>query len=385
MSNLAIQVVKDGNVKTVELESLAYPNDPFTIILPGQYRITNKTSNYIDALLGNNLDFKDLFSNTENNQDNSFGFDIDSLPECVTTYDAIRKFLKVLVSMDYVKIIGESWFNNLINKYNPVFIKPDNSVDESVITTNQENFKSISCELDKTLTYILKKYTVLVNGNEEIKNVLCKHITTEIEDKLLSSVDGKAYIEYDDFPSILELLRQYNFSSLVDIEINTLLQYLAILSQISAYIDKNENQYRSFITSMIVNMHGNYDIKNYTRSIINHSIFKWIIPEYPSKDGFSICVSDIRTKIKTEHLIGSILNIESFVRCMDKMLINQTCSNIEQTLKHTLATICCLIGIKAELISYEKVSSGKFSDEVVRRDPLRTTRSLDEWKKQMKN
>ena len=385
MSNLAIQVVKDGNVKTVELESLAYPNDPFTIILPGQYRITNKTSNYIDALLGNNLDFKDLFSNTENNQDNSFGFDIDSLPECVTTYDAIRKFLKVLVSMDYVKIIGESWFNNLINKYNPVFVKPDNSVDESVITTNQENFKSISCELDKTLTYILKKYTVLVNGNEEIKNVLCKHITTEIEDKLLSSVDGKAYIEYDDFPSILELLRQYNFSSLVDIEINTLLQYLAILSQISAYIDKNENQYRSFITSMIVNMHGNYDIKNYTRSIINHSIFKWIIPEYPSKDGFSICVSDIRTKIKTEHLIGSILNIESFVRCMDKMLINQTCSNIEQTLKHTLATICCLIGIKAELISYEKVSSGKFSDEVVRRDPLRTTRSLDEWKKQMKN
>ena len=385
MSNLSIQVVKDGNVKTVELESLAHPNDPFTIILPGQYRITNKTSNYIDELLGNNLNFKDLFSNTENNQDNSFGFDIDSLPECVTTYDAIRKFLKVLVSMDYVKIIGEDWFNNLINKYNPVFIKPDNSVDESIITTNQENFKSVACELDKTLTYILKKYTVLVNGNEEIKNVLCKHITVEIEDKLLSSVDGKAYIEYDDFPSILELLRQYNFNSLVDIEINTLLQYLAILSQISAYIDKNENQYRSFISSMIVNMHGNYDITNYTRSIINHSIFKWVIPEYPSKDNFSICISDIRTKIKTEHLIGSILNIESFVRCMDKMLTNQTCSNIEQTLKHTLATICCLIGIKAELISYEKVSSGKFSDEVVRRDPLRTTRSLDEWKKQMKN
>lgn len=385
MSNLAIQIVKGGNIKTVELESLAHPNDPFTIILPGQYRITNKTSNYIDVLLGNNLDFKDLFSNTENNQDNSFGFDIDSLPECVTTYDAIRKFLKVLVSMDYVKIIGEDWFNNLINKYNPVFIKPDDSVNESIITTNQENFKSIACELDKTLTYILKKYTVLVNGNEEIKNVLCKHITTEIEDKLLSSVDGKAYIEYDDFPSILELLRQYNFNSLVDIEINTLLQYLAILSQISAYIDKNENQYRSFISSMIVNMHGNYDITNYTRSIINHSIFKWVIPEYPSKDSFSICISDIRTKIKTEHLIGSILNIESFVRCMDKMLTNQTCSNIEQTLKHTLATICCLIGIKAELISYEKVSSGKFSDEVVRRDPLRTTRSLDEWKKQMKN
>ena len=385
MSNLAIQVVKDGNVKTVELESLAHPNDPFTIILPGQYRITNKTSNYIDELLGNNLNFKDLFSNTENNQDNSFGFDIDSLPECVTTYDAIRKFLKVLVSMDYVKIIGEDWFNNLINKYNPVFIKPDNSVDENVITTNQENFKSIAYELDKTLTYILKKYTVLVNGNEEIKNVLCKHITVEIEDKLLSSVDGKAYIEYDDFPSILELLRQYNFNSLVDIEINTLLQYLAILSQISAYIDKNENQYRSFISSMIVNMHGNYDITNYTRSIINHSIFKWVIPEYPSKDNFSTCISDIRTKIKTEHLIGSILNIESFVRCMDKMLTNQTCSNIEQTLKHTLATICCLIGIKAELISYEKISSGKFSDEVVRRDPLRTTRSLDEWKKQMKN
>ena len=385
MSNLAIQVVKDGNVKTVELESLAHPNDPFTIILPGQYRITNKTSNYIDELLGNNLNFKDLFSNTENNQDNSFGFDIDSLPECVTTYDAIRKFLKVLVSMDYVKIIGENWFNNLINKYNPVFIKPDNSVDENVITTNQENFKSIAYELDKTLTYILKKYTVLVNGNEEIKNVLCKHITVEIEDKLLSSVDGKAYIEYDDFPSILELLRQYNFNSLVDIEINTLLQYLAILSQISAYIDKNENQYRSFISSMIVNMHGNYDITNYTRSIINHSIFKWVIPEYPSKDNFSTCISDIRTKIKTEHLIGSILNIESFVRCMDKMLTNQTCSNIEQTLKHTLATICCLIGIKAELISYEKISSGKFSDEVVRRDPLRTTRSLDEWKKQMKN
>ena len=385
MSNLSIQVVKDGNVKTVELESLAHPNDPFTIILPGQYRITNKTSNYIDEFLGNNLNFKDLFSNTENNQDNSFGFDIDSLPECVTTYDAIRKFLKVLVSMDYVKIIGEDWFNNLINKYNPVFIKPDNSVDESIITTNQENFKSITCELDKTLTYILKKYTILVNGNEEIKNVLCKHITVEIEDKLLSSVDGKAYIEYDDFPSILELLRQYNFNSLVDIEINTLLQYLAILSQISAYIDKNENQYRSFISSMIVNMHGNYDITNYTRSIINHSIFKWVIPEYPSKDSFSTCISDIRTKIKTEHLIGSILNIESFVRCMDKMLTNQTCSNIEQTLKHTLATICCLIGIKAELISYERISSGKFRDEVVRRDPLRTTRSLDEWKKQMKN
>ena len=183
----------------------------------------------------------------------------------------------------------------------------------------------------------------------------------------------------------MELLRQYNFNSLVDIEINTLLQYLAILSQISAYIDKNENQYRSFISSMIVNMHGNCDITNYTRSIINHSIFKWVIPEYPSKDSFSICISDIRTKIKTEHLIGSILNIESFVRCMDKMLTNQTCSNIEQTLKHTLATICCLIGIKAELISYEKVSSGKFRDEVVRRDPLRTTRSLDEWKKQMKN
>ena len=33
MSNLSIQVVKDGNVKTVELESLAHPNDPFTIIL----------------------------------------------------------------------------------------------------------------------------------------------------------------------------------------------------------------------------------------------------------------------------------------------------------------------------------------------------------------
>ena len=199
-----------------------------------------------------------------------------------------------------------------------------------------------------------------------------------------SHVDGKAYIEYDDFPSILELLRQYDFS-IIDIEINILLQYLAILSQVSAYIDKNENQYRSFITSMIVNMHGNYDIVNYTRSIINHSIFKWVIPEYPSKDNFSICISDIRSKIKTEHLVGSMLNIESFVRCMDKMLTNQNCSNIEQTLKHTLATICCLIGIKAELISYERISSGKFSDEVVRRDPLRTTRSLDEWKRQMKN
>ena len=376
MSNLAIHVVKDGNIKTVELESLARPNDPFTIILPGQYRITNKTSNYIDTLLGNDLDFKDLFSNTENNQDNSFGFDTNSLPECVTTYDAIRKFIKVLVGMDYVKIIGEDWFKNLINKYNPEFTKPDDSVDETIITDNQENFKSIACELDRTLTYILKKYTVLVNGNEEIKNVLCKHITTEIEDKLSSNVDGKAYIEYDDFPSILELLSQYDFS-LIDIEINTLLEYLAILSQVSAYIDKNENQYRSFITSMIVNMHGNYDIVNYTRSIINHSIFKWVIPGYPSKDNFSICISDIRSKIKTEHLVGSMLNIESFVRCMDKMLTNQNCSNIEQTLKHTLATICCLIGIKAELISYERISSGKFSDEVVRRDPLRTTRSLD--------
>lgn len=384
MSNLAIHVVKDGNIKTVELESLARPNDPFTIILPGQYRITNKISNYIDTLLGNSLDFKDLFSNTENNQYNSFGFDVDSLPECVTTYDAIRKFIKVLVGMDYVKIIGEDWFKNLINKYNPEFTKPDDSVDETIITDNQENFKSIACELDRTLTYILKKYTVLVNGNEEIKNVLCKHITTEIEDKLLSHVDGKAYIEYDDFPSILELLRQYDFS-IIDIEINTLLQYLAILSQVSAYIDKNENQYRSFITSMIVNMHGNYDIVNYTRSIINHSIFKWVIPGYPSKDNFSICISDIRSKIKTEHLVGSMLNIESFVRCMDKMLTNQNCSNIEQTLKHTLATICCLIGIKAELIFYERISSGKFSDEVVRRDPLRTTRSLDEWKRQMKS
>lgn len=384
MSNLAIHVVKDGNIKTVELESLARPNDPFTIILPGQYRITNKISNYIDTLLGNDLDFKDLFSNTEDNQDNSFGFDVDSLPECVTTYDAIRKFLKVLIGMDYVKILGEDWFSNLINKYNPEFTKPDDSVDESVITNNQENFKSITFELDRTLTYILKKYTVLVNGNEEIKNVLCKHITTEIEDKLSSNVDGKAYIEYDDFPSILELLRQYDFS-LIDIEINTLLQYLAILSQMSAYIDKNENPYRSFITSMIVNMHGNYDIVNYTRSIINHSIFKWIIPEYPSKDNFSICISDIKSKIKTDHLIGSILNIESFVRCMDKMLTNQTCSNIEQTLKHTLATVCCLMSIKAELISYERISSGKFSDEVVRRDPLITTRSLDEWKRQMKN
>ena len=239
MSNLAIHVVKDGNIKTVELESLARPNDPFTIILPGQYRITNKTSNYIDTLLGNDLDFKDLFSNTENNQDNSFGFDTNSLPECVTTYDAIRKFIKVLVGMDYVKIIGEDWFKNLINKYNPEFTKPDDSVDETIITDNQENFKSIACELDRTLTYILKKYTVLVNGNEEIKNVLCKHITTEIEDKLSSNVDGKAYIEYDDFPSILELLSQYDFS-LIDIEINTLLEYLAILSQVSAYIDKNE-------------------------------------------------------------------------------------------------------------------------------------------------
>lgn len=384
MSNLAIHVVKDGNIKTVELESLAHPNDPFTIILPGQYRITNKTSNYIDTLLGNNLDFKDLFSNTENNQDNSFGFDVDSLPECVTTYDAIRKFLKVLVGMDYVKIIGEDWFKNLINKYNPEFIKPDDSVDEGIIETNQGNFNSIAIELNGTLTYILKKYTVLVNGNEEIKNVLCKHITTEIEDKLSSNVDGKAYIEYDDFPSTLELLRQYDFS-FIDIEINTLLQYLAILSQVSAYIDKNENLYRSFITSMIVNMHGNYDIVNYTRSIINHSIFKWVIPEYPSKDNFSICISDIKSKIKTEHLMGSMLNIESFVRCMDKILTNQTCSNIEQTLKHTLATICCLIGIKAELISYERISSGKFSDEIVKRDPLRTTRSLDEWKRQMKN
>ena len=293
-----------------------------------------------------------------------------------------------MVGIDYVKIIGEDWFKNLINRYNPEFIKPDDSVDENIIEINQGNFNTIACELDRTLIYILKKYTVLVNGNEGIKNVLCKHITTEIEDKLSSNIDGKAYIEYDDFPSILELLRQYDFS-LIDIEINTLLEYLAILSQVSAYIDKNENQYRSFITSMIVNMHGNYDIVNYTRSIINHSIFKWVIPGYPSKDNFSICISDIKSKIKTEHLIGSMLNIESFVRCMDKMLTNQTSlidePTIEQTLKHALATVCCLIGIRAELISYERISSGKFSDEVVRRDPLRTTRSLDEWKRQMKN
>lgn len=395
MSNLAqIQVKKDDKTYTVDIEKVYDDGGRFTIILPGNYRIVNKNGNYLDDIERDSPGKLDELFETMCDVDGStyFGFNIKDLPDTITTFDAIKKFMPTLIGMDYVKILGRD-LDVLFHYYNPIFSTDLNNCPTQRIDLCRNEYNEIIENLPRLLNIVVNKYTVLekAKDNPELKKLMKTHTELTIDDKLKLDPSGKMKIGIDEFGNLLDAFDQFNIRERIDSDIDLLFTILAKLSQLSAYFAPEDRSYRYFIGDMIHRMGGNSEIVNYNRNIMNYSILTWSIEGYPFnlKSDRLYSINNCSNANKILGVLGSLGNLQAFTAALADMDIKDfgergideaaDFENEIKALKQTLSVACILLGIKSELISIDKLNAGVFTDRIVQRSDLRTSRRTNKW------
>ena len=161
--------------------------------------------------------------------------------------------------------------------------------------------------------------------------------------------------------------------------------------QLSAYFAPEDRSYRYFIGDMIHRMGGNSEIVNYNRNIMNYSILQWSIEGYPFnlKSNRLYSINNCSNANKILGVLGSLGNLQAFTAALADMDIKDfgergideaaDFENEIKVLKQTLSVACILLGIKSELISIDKLNAGVFTDRIVQRSDLRTSRRTNKW------
>ena len=379
MSNLAMQVKTNDKIYTVEFESVAYPYKDFTVFIPGKYKIVEKENciNSFDTEAFSNF-YDEVFKISKHGS-LDFGFDLNGIPLELTTYDAITKFINVLIGSQYCAILGKDYIDNIKSLYNPVFkdlrLIDVNSTD---VENNREKFNDVIEKLNSFTVDLINKCTSIINckSNDNFRDLKVKQNEVSIKDINNLSTSDDLIIRYDETPTIYESLLQIGFLKNSDDIIVSLLNQLAKASELSMWLD--ENSYRRFIGSMMEHMYCNPNIVNYNSTIMNYSIFKWSIPGYPyctnSNSVYSIRESKSNNKIVS--IMNRINNIDSFIKAMldIKNKRKEDTYAAEDVLKDALSVLCICLGLKAEMIAIEKLESGQFVDRIIERNPLRTSK-----------
>lgn len=385
LCEIGIQSSKEriSSTYTMPLKLAPGPNGITNIVIPVRLVPTRKAPSTPNAL----DDFEKIIADTNNTSyTRSFGIDKSLFPEEITTFDAIEKYLPVCIGDDYVKIITPDYLRILFNKYDPIFKKPTDTTLESDITSAQALYNQIVSELKTVIKESIKKYTIKTNysGDSELLDII--GITeTNIAVKNELANNTTATISIDSIPSVDEYYETLQMDDRINSDIELLIVYLAKLSELSAYFSKNENSYRSFIGDMIVRMHGNWKIVNYPRSIINYSAFGFCINGYPystkSKEIYSI-----NNILHYHNKLDYYMVYENNVSAVLKFLADIDFSEDENTtafnkqieiLKNAFGMLLGLLCLKGERKGFKSLKDGTFESDVVKRDPLRTSRRED--------
>lgn len=387
MSDLAISLTTPTKIYTVNLESVTYPYGDFTILIPGQYTLV-EDRNPNDKNVFENPDvsklFEDFFSVTDEGK-LDFGFDINGVPLECTTYDAISKYINVLIGSEYCAILGREYMFKLKNLFKPAF-KDLRLVDieDEILEQKTLDYYSIIHDMDKFANEIIDSLTLLNKSKKELlMNFEVNKTTVTIKDSSNLSTSDHIKFDYDQIPTTYELLVKNGFVDRADDIIVVLLNQLAKASELSMYL--GINSYREFIGQMLKHMFCNPDIVNYKSSVMNYSIFSWMIDGYPYNTPTKMIYSirDTETKNKVSNVYNRINNIESFIKAMGDIFALEELNPPAQmttfdfqvhTLKKTLSLLCILLGIKSELVAISKLELGEFTDKIVKRNPLRTSR-----------
>lgn len=388
MSDLAISLTTPTKIYTVNLESVAYPDRNFTILIPGWYTLS-ETKEPTEKNVFENPDisklFEDFFTITEEGK-LDFGFDLNGVPLECTTYDAITKYINVLIGSEYCAILGREYVSKLKNLFRPTFkdLRLVN-IEDSVLEQKVLDYDNIIEDMSKFADNVIDNLTVLNKSKEDLlHNFEINKTTVTIKDTSNLSTSDHIKFDYDQTPTTYEFLVKTNFVNKVDNIILVIMNQLAKSSELSMYV--YENSYREFIGQMLKHMFCNPNIVNYKSSIMNYSIFRWMIGDnYPYNTPSRIIYSirDTESKNKISNVYNRINNIDSFVKFMyDTFALEQLNPPIAMSkfdfqvhsLKKSLSLLCALLGIKSELIAISKLELGEFTDKIIERNPLRTSR-----------
>lgn len=290
-----------------------------------------------------------------------------------TTFKAVKLFLPVAISEDYMRILPENFLEDIFNSCDKSYGTNKNLSEEEKELQRKKYYSKISLFRNKLID-LLRPYTVLNRYDENIDISIEKKsfniincLSVKNNKEILSDNDTDRHfpvsetLEYVSIPSIKEYINKHNLLKKAKSDIEDIIFELSELSTLSAYLPQSSNSYRQFATKIITKMRGNHN-QLYPRSIINYSAFQLCLKEYPfnTKSGRVYSISNVPTSIKNKFEVIDIFykNIDAILNFLSDLEFEDNEDSVkveENTLLNAYGIVIALCALISENYYYNKL------------------------------